>query len=131
MIAAGASGTLKVQNGGAVNSAGSLYVGSGTQGTPTIQRGGAVSGSSDIDIGQSLNAGSVTVDGAGSQLTANSGPLRVGSGGAGTLTVQNGGLASSSGVFIGQHRNGDRDWVRLPVKQLGRASRGCLRVRAL
>jgi T5SS/PEP-CTERM-associated repeat protein len=96
------AGTLTIQSGGVVSIAGGVQVGSGFQGTLTIQSGGVVSGSSDINIGRSSNApGIVTVDGAGSQLT-NSGVLRVGSGGAGTLTVQNGGLASSSvGVFIG------------------------------
>ena len=78
------NGTLSVTNGGQVN----LYGGDGA--------GNA------LKIGQIANStGSVTVDGIGSQLNISPDPnLLVGIDGAGSLTVTNGGLVSTSYLYL-------------------------------
>ncbi|TPQ36843.1 autotransporter domain-containing protein [Bradyrhizobium guangdongense] len=77
-----------------------LTVGVSGTGTLTIRNGGSVSDASGFIGNFPLSTGStVTVDGAGSTWT-NSSNLVVGIGGAGTLTVQNGGSVSAPNVSI-------------------------------
>jgi T5SS/PEP-CTERM-associated repeat protein len=71
-----------------------LFVGQDGTGTLTIQNGGAltIGGSGFNAIGvDTTGIGTVTVDGAGSTLTNNNATFFVGFGGTGTLTIQNGG----------------------------------------
>ncbi|MDH6233181.1 fibronectin-binding autotransporter adhesin [Mesorhizobium soli] len=122
----GGTGTLTIQNGGAVSSvdgiigigldststvtvdgagsswtnSGNLFLGMMGDGTLTIQNGGAVS-SVDGLIGMTpLSTGIVTVDGKDSSWT-NSGDLHVGIGGTGTLTIRNRGAISNATGYIG------------------------------
>ncbi len=101
----GAVGAVTVNGGGSQLSAGrALYIGVGGQGTLTIQNGGVVNGGAivggteyDIDLAYDgvASKGQVLVDGIGSQLNSATG-LIVGTGGQGTLTIQNGGKVSSA-----------------------------------
>ena len=134
VIGYGGSGTLNVQNGGAVSGrhvigssigstgvvnvtgAGSSWHSSGDiseleargTGTLTIQSGGVVSGASSLNkIGEGGGSnGTVTVTGAGS--TWNSYYIVVGGNGMGTLTITGGGtVASLLGGSIGTSNLGD------------------------
>lgn len=80
--------------------------GSGAMGTLSITNGGAVSNTSAIiGDGDNTTSGIVTVDGAASTWT-NSGSLRVGDGGTGTLNITNGGKVSNTDGFIGSGSTG-------------------------
>lgn len=121
------TGTLLVQNGGLVTSAGGwLGVGGGATGTVmvdgvgskwtssndldvgyygtgtlTIQNGGQVSNSGTGSVGHGRGStGAVTVDGVGSKWII-SNTLSVGSYGTGTLTIQNGGEVTSDYGYVG------------------------------
>ncbi|MDO9412062.1 MAG: autotransporter domain-containing protein [Pseudolabrys sp.] len=120
------TGTLTIQNGGAVSSnsgiigfsttaagtvtvdgAGSSWVNTGQlavalagTGVLNIQNGGIVSNGSSVIGGLGGSTGTVTVDGTGSSWT-NAGALSVGYPGTGTLTIQNGGAVSNSSGNIG------------------------------
>jgi fibronectin-binding autotransporter adhesin len=92
-----ATGSLTVQNGGSVTVNHDLLLGlsSGSTGTLTVQSGGTVMAHDIVYIGgydTSGTIGTVTVTGAGSQLSGTNAIL-VGNAGIGTLTVQNGGTA--------------------------------------
>ncbi|UFS78561.1 autotransporter domain-containing protein [Tardiphaga sp. 37S4] len=121
------TGTLTIQNGGAVSNAGFGYLGftagstgtatvdgagsswtsssvlilgdSGT-GTLTIRNGGTVSNVAGYLGSLAGSTGTVTVDGAGSSWT-NSSDLNVGNSGTGTLTIQNGGAVSNFNGVLG------------------------------
>ncbi len=88
----GSVGTVTVTDAGSqLNIGGGLYVGNWGQGTLIIQNGGVVSVTNDTNVGYAAGSvGAVTVSDAGSQLNVGGG-LYVGTGGQGTLTVQNGG----------------------------------------
>lgn len=125
------TGTLNIQNGGAVSSAvtirigeavttgigtvtvngtnsiltssGIMYVGNAGTGTLNVQNGAkARSTANSVSIGHAATgSGTVTVDGVGSELTA-AVTLNVGNLGTGTLTVQNGGTATAvDSIYIG------------------------------
>ncbi|MCP3465935.1 autotransporter domain-containing protein [Bradyrhizobium sp. CCGUVB23] len=97
---AGSTGTVVV-DAATWNSAGQLHIGEGGAGTLTIQNGGSVSSVFGAVVGFLANSsGTVNVTGAGSTWTNGSG-LEVGGFGAGTLTIQNGGLVSSQGSDLG------------------------------
>ena len=97
----GSNGAVTVDGAGSTwTNSGNLYVGFFGTGTLTLSNGGAVSnGVGDIGYG-SGSSGTVTVEGAGSTWT-NSASLSVGnsSGGAGSLTVQNGGEVNVGGTL--------------------------------
>ncbi|WP_441241336.1 autotransporter domain-containing protein [Tardiphaga sp. 768_D3_N2_1] len=96
---AGSTGTATVDGAGSswTNSS-TLNVGVAGTGTLTIQNGGTVSNAGIGLLGvHAGSTGTVTVDGAGSSWT-NSGNVYVGVLGTGTLTIRNGGAASSPGV---------------------------------
>jgi T5SS/PEP-CTERM-associated repeat protein len=95
------TGTVTIGNGGVVSS-GLLTVGEFGTGTLTIENGGnLITSIPGADIGNSVGSqGMVTVTGAGSAWT-NSGLLSVGTNGAGTLTIANGGMVSNTNGFIG------------------------------
>jgi T5SS/PEP-CTERM-associated repeat protein len=95
------TGTVTIGNGGVVSS-GLLTVGEFGTGTLTIENGGnLITSIPGADIGNSVGSqGMVTVTGAGSAWT-NSGLLSVGTNGAGTLTIANGGVVSNTNGFIG------------------------------
>jgi T5SS/PEP-CTERM-associated repeat protein len=95
------AGTVTIGNGGVVSS-GLLTVGQFGTGTLTIANGGnLITSIPGADIGNSVGSqGMVTVTGAGSTWT-NSGLLSVGTNGAGTLTIANGGAVSNTDGFIG------------------------------
>ena len=121
----GPGGTLTISAGGVVNDAGGIFVrangaatvtGAGSQWNTgfievgfgsggaalTIQNGGVVNsfnGGGGGFIGTFGGTGTVTVSGAGSQW--NTGVLEVGAGGTGALTIQNGGVVSSTVGVIG------------------------------
>jgi len=94
---AGTTGSLTIENGGTVNSAG-FSVGGGSGGRPggtgtvIIETGGLLTSGSGTIGNQS--SGMVTVDG----TWTDRGLLTVGSGATGTLTVENGGLVTSGGL---------------------------------
>ena len=116
------TGTLTIQNGGTVNSAGgSVGFAAGSQGTVTvsdaglhvdehrnhrgrrsgtgtlnIQNGGTVTDLAGFVGNLPGSQGTVTVSGAGSTWT-NTGTVVVGGLGTGTLTIQNGGVVNSGG----------------------------------
>ncbi|MBE3098135.1 MAG: autotransporter-associated beta strand repeat-containing protein, partial [Planctomycetes bacterium] len=123
----GSTGTLNIQNGGQVFSAGGevsgtssavtvdglgskwtdsgdLYVGVYGTGTLNIQNGGQVSNTTGYLGYYGDSSGTVTVDGSGSKWT-NSGELYVGYGynpfSTGTLYIQNGGQVSSAWGYLG------------------------------
>ncbi|MGM4920306.1 autotransporter domain-containing protein [Tardiphaga sp. 813_E8_N1_3] len=77
-----------------------LWLGVSGTGTLTIQNGGAVSSSAGVLGFAAGSTGTATVDGAGSSWT-NSGNLFLGNGGTGTLTIRNGGAVSNGTSFIG------------------------------
>lgn len=92
------TGTLTVQNGGRVETQGTL-VGyeAGGVGTVTVLSGGYVDAGYRAALGVGVGAsGTVTVDGPGSEFEMNEN-MQVGDYGTGTLTIQNGGLVRQSG----------------------------------
>jgi fibronectin-binding autotransporter adhesin len=90
------TGTLTIQNGGAVSTGGMLTVGRFGTGIVTIQTGGNLLSTSGGRLGTELgSSGSVTVTGAGSTWTNTNGVLSVGFFGSGALTIQSGGVVSS------------------------------------
>jgi T5SS/PEP-CTERM-associated repeat protein/autotransporter-associated beta strand protein len=97
---AGATGTLNVINGGAVNVDSDVIVGDGGgTGTMHINSGGTLSNFNGF-VGDT-GTGTATVDGVGSTWT-NAGNFKVGEGGGsnGTLHITNGGTVSTSGNTI-------------------------------
>jgi len=117
------TGTLNIQNGGQVASAGgavscgtvtvdgsgskwtdwmNLYVGDSGTGTLNIRNGGEVSNTGGILGYNSGSNGTSTVDGIGSKWT-NSGWLSVGFYGTGTLNIQNGGQVSNPDGYLGYY----------------------------
>ena len=99
---AGATGDVTVDGAGSLfDISGSLNVGYADEGTLTITNGGEVRSGSDAYIGTvSSGVGKVTVDGAGSLLSATSQDLYVGYGGDGTLEISNGGEVEAGYVGI-------------------------------
>ncbi|WP_246686004.1 autotransporter domain-containing protein [Mesorhizobium sp. B2-4-6] len=100
----GSTGTVTVDGPGSswTNST-ALFVGYSGTGTLTVTSGGTVSNTYGY-IGANSGAnfgstGTVMVTGAGSSWT-NSGDLYVGTFGAGSLTIQNGGMVSAGSVFV-------------------------------
>ena len=81
---------------------GVLIVGRFGDGAMTIKSGADVSSGSGVvgDVSSFGGTGTVTVENAGSTWT-NSGSLRVGNAGVGTLTIQTGGSVSNTIGFIG------------------------------
>ncbi len=104
--AAGANGTISVDGGGSVlTSDGTTTIGNNGIGSLSITRTGTANLDGPVTVGQNNSAhGSVTVDGANSQLSVDS--LTVGAFGAGTFSVSNGGEATttSSGIILGQNQ---------------------------
>jgi T5SS/PEP-CTERM-associated repeat protein len=96
---AGSIGSATVDGAGSAwTNSSTLNVGVAGTGTLTIQNGGTVSNAGIGLLGvYAGSTGTVTVDGAGSSWT-NSGNVYVGILGTGTLTIRNGGAASSPGV---------------------------------
>jgi T5SS/PEP-CTERM-associated repeat protein len=96
---AGSIGSATVDGAGSAwTNSSTLNVGVAGTGTLTIQNGGTVSNAGIGLLGvYAGSSGTVTVDGAGSSWT-NSGNVYVGILGTGTLTIRNGGAASSPGV---------------------------------
>lgn len=102
-FAVGATGTAAVSGvGSTLTSTSDIRVGLDGSGTLTVDGGGVASSGNSVFVGESAGAiGTVTVSGAGSQLTA-AADISVGVGGHGTLVISNGGLASASAnAFIG------------------------------
>jgi len=119
------AGTLTVSDGGEVGSDANVTIGNFVSGTATISgRGSKLTAGANLTVGNledatltvlaggeakavnavniGLNNGStstVTISGTGSKLTAGV-ATNVGAGGAGTLTVTNGGYADTGGTFI-------------------------------
>jgi fibronectin-binding autotransporter adhesin len=94
----GSKGVATVTGSGSSwNNASSLYVGYAGSGTLSIGGGGSVS-SGSCTLGSASTTGVVTVDGAGSRLTAAS--LNVAVDGGGTLSITNGGCVSIAGATI-------------------------------
>jgi fibronectin-binding autotransporter adhesin len=100
----GGSGTATVTGAGSswANSGG-LYVGFGGTGSLTISNGGSVSNADGL-IGYDAfgtGAGTVTVDGIGSTWL-NTGELKIGNGGSGTLAILNGGLVTCASLTVSE-----------------------------
>ena len=99
-LVAGSKGRVTVDGAGSTwTNSGTLSVGDRGGGTLIIQNGAVVSNGAGT-IGRLAIAGgsgSVTVDGAGSTWT-NSGTLKIGDAGTGTLTISNGGTVSATGT---------------------------------
>jgi T5SS/PEP-CTERM-associated repeat protein len=95
------TGTVSIGNGGVVSS-GLLTVGQSGTATLTVENGGnLVTSIPGADIGNSVGSqGAVIVTGPGSTWT-NSGLLSVGTNGAGTFAIANGGVVSNTDGFIG------------------------------
>ena len=102
--AASGSPTLSVSaSGSSVTSTGTMTVGWSDTGTLNITNGGTLSNYSYGYIGyNSYSAGTVTVDGSGSQWN-NSSDLFVGFSGTGSLSITNGGTVSDSAGYIGNN----------------------------
>lgn len=98
---AGSIGTVTVSGAGSqLTAAVDIDVGAGGRGTLIVSNGGLASASANVFVGDDVGSvGSVTVSGAGSRLTANSGAY-VGNNGAGTLTISDGGSVESIGRFF-------------------------------
>jgi T5SS/PEP-CTERM-associated repeat protein len=113
----GAKGTATVTGAGSTwTNNGQLTVGTWGDGTLTIEAGGQVtSQGGTLGYGMSFVTpdpnwvGRVTVRGAGSKW--NSGPLRVGVDGMGTLTIEAGGQVSSTSSIVGEQTPFDRNSV--------------------
>ena len=104
---AGSTGTANISGSGSnliagLDGSGEMRVGANGSGTLIVTNGGTAESANAFNIGRFVNgSGQVTVDGAGSTAKSGNGFL-VGGTGAGTLTVQNGGLAESErGFFVG------------------------------
>lgn len=82
-----------------------LFIGSGGNGTLLIQDGGTVTNDTGFVGNGPSEQGEVTVsghDGSGNASTwTNNGDLVVGQSGTGTLLIENGGLVSNAGAYIG------------------------------
>jgi len=116
---AGGSGAITVDGAGSLlHATAQLSFGSTGLGTMTVQNGGSATSDSSINIGRAVGAGIngiVTVTGAGSSMSAGTattaGVLTVGTGGPGTLNIQNGatvnvGTAGTAGqVLVAQAAN--------------------------
>lgn len=94
--------------GPAAGTAGQMIVGdtTGSFGNLTIQNGSTLTSSSILaapfEIGSDPGSnGTVTVTGAGSQWITSGAQIRVGSGGNGTLNIQNGAVVIAQGVILG------------------------------
>ncbi|WP_186368694.1 autotransporter outer membrane beta-barrel domain-containing protein [Yersinia alsatica] len=104
----GSTGAVDVSSGGWWNIAQSLYVGRKGYGTLSIHDGGVVNNSgtaniSSVVIGSELGStGIAEVFGEGSQWNT-IGTLDVGSSGAGTLKVSDGGVVSNTNSYIGHY----------------------------
>lgn len=102
------NGMLTVENGAAANSMTTVYVGTldGSHGNLNIQSGGIVASEWVMAIAHNAGAsGAATVTGTNSLLDSG-GELRIGNGGTGILTVQDGGTAQSfSHTQIGTQTN--------------------------
>ncbi|MPZ38514.1 MAG: autotransporter outer membrane beta-barrel domain-containing protein [Rhizobiales bacterium] len=100
------TGTVRIDGAGSTLHSGvGLNVGGGTGPTAgagtgflTITNGGTASTTGPISIGNLGGSGTVTVDGAGSTLSAG-GDINVGNVGDGTLTVSNGGNVTAGGTL--------------------------------
>ena len=100
--ASGATGSITVTDPGSSwnNSGNNLFVGYFGTGTLTIQNGGAVLADETIIGGGATAVGTVTLDGATSTWT-NTGPLTVGESGTGTFNLQNGATFQSPTAYLG------------------------------
>lgn len=100
------SGTVTVTGSGSqLNSTANMDVGVAGEGTLTIENGGVVN-SAGVRLGINPGGtGTVTVTGSGSQLISTA-AVNVGELGVGTLTVQQGATGSSSGLDIGLSAGG-------------------------
>ncbi|CAD5277914.1 conserved exported hypothetical protein [Bosea sp. 62] len=93
---AGSNGTVTVTGTGSTwTNSGQLIVGLAGTGTLTIENGGQVSNTNGTIGSNAGSTGTVTVTGTGSTWT-NSGYLYVGDSGTGTLTIENGGTVSNT-----------------------------------
>ncbi|PSM16685.1 autotransporter domain-containing protein [Nitratireductor sp. StC3] len=92
------TGTLTIEDGGAVTATSSLQVGvlNGSDGTLDILSGGTLDNATGYIGNASGSTGTVTVDGAGSLWTS-TGDIHVGYNGSGYVTIQNGGDVESDG----------------------------------
>lgn len=98
------NGTLEVTSDGQVNHPGAdLVVGvnEGDEGELDVTKGGTVAANNVVLGENSYSWGGMTVDGAGSTLTAGS-SLTIGANGEGDFTVSKGGHASAYGTFVGE-----------------------------
>lgn len=98
-VDAGSTGTVTVEGAGSTWSNFQLVVGWSGTGTLTVQNGGAVSNHLGVIGAATSSTGTVIVDGSGSSWS-NSGNLRVGDSGTGTLTVRNGGTVNVAGNIL-------------------------------
>jgi T5SS/PEP-CTERM-associated repeat protein len=96
---AGSNGILNVSDGGTVTAGHQMHVGEYGAGTMTVSGGGIVTSENYSRIGGHAGAeGSATISGVGSAWIS-AADLAVGDGGAGTLTVANGGsVTAGSGI---------------------------------
>lgn len=100
----GGTGTVNVDGAGSqwTGMTGGLYAGVEGPGNLNITHGGIVSSDSGYVGGNVPQAtGRVTIDGAGSAWTDNQFGVYVGGGGAGTVSVTNGGRLDSAGGYVG------------------------------
>lgn len=114
-----------------------LWVGNNGTGTLTISNGAKVSGAQYNYLAVNSGAnGTVTVGGAGSELTSSDDTV-VGYGGAGTLTISNGGKVTNSGGAIGVAAGSvgavtvtdkDSTWVNSGGLTVGDAGKGALTI---
>jgi T5SS/PEP-CTERM-associated repeat protein len=99
---AGGSGSVTVSSSGSSMTSSFLNVGVSGDGTMLVNASGAVTNTGEAYIGRfSGSTGHMTVDGLGSTWMNTGTVLQVGGGGAGSLTVQNGGSVSSIDPSIG------------------------------
>jgi T5SS/PEP-CTERM-associated repeat protein len=91
-FAVGGQGTLTISN---ANDSGNVTVGDAGMGTLTLQNGAVLSNGSDLIVGKQSGAnGSVSIEGAGSAWTQ-TGVMRIGDAGTGTLKIQNEGALTT------------------------------------
>lgn len=92
---------------GAAATAYNMYVGLFYDGNLLIGNGGTLTNSGFGNVGYGfLTYGAVTVTGAGSAWNIAAGPVSIGSGGTGIVTIENGGAFSSAGTSLGYDASG-------------------------
>jgi T5SS/PEP-CTERM-associated repeat protein/autotransporter-associated beta strand protein len=133
------TGNATVSDGALLAAAALIDVASqeGSNGTLVVETGGQVTGESMRIGGLETAVGSVRVDGAGSTLSIGSGRIGVGVSGEGSLTVSNGGSASSEGAVIGWEATGKgiatitgagSEWTNDGILYVGNVGDGALNI---